>query len=538
MKTFWKRLCTSVLALALLTAGIPAAAETVYQDSGGREFEKLSKKEIAALVEENPLDLPEQIYEVEPSLAAPYRPGTVKTEVLQAATDRLNLMRRLAGLPGVELDLALSQEAQYGAVLLATGGYTHYPEQPADMEDDFYQIGLAATRSSNIDMSRGILSSVDEIMCDSGPNNISTLGHRRWQLNPTLGKVGLGTVELPFLPFFDIPFMVEKVLDRSGPGCDYDFIAWPTSGYFPVAEDASQDSQAFFSTNNAWSVTVDAAKYGTPSPNSVTVRLTRESDGKTWNFSQGNTDSNGDYFNVENSGYGVNNCIIFRPGDVDGYQGLYTVEIFGLAQPLAYQVNFFDLADADKPDPSRYFSDVTTNDWFLEAAEYAYKHGIMTGVGGNRFHPNGIVDRSTAVQIFYNLEGRPDISDEDQGYPYSDVDAGEWYGNAVYWARITGVAEGDGDGTFRPTDSVTRQEFAQMLYNYASYKGYDLTASGDLSTFPDSRKIADWAQTAMSWANGNGLINGHDNGLIDPTGTATRAQAASILMKFRQRFVG
>ena len=118
------------------------------------------------------------------------------------------------------------------------------------------------------------------------------------------------------------------------------------------------------------------------------------------------------------------------------------------------------------------------------------------------------------------------------GYPYEDVNAEEWYGNAVYWARITGVATGDGDGTFQPGDSITRQEFAQMLYNYAKYKGYDLSAEGDLSQFPDSGSVADWAEAAMSWANGNQLINGHDDGTIDAGGTAIRAQAASILMRF------
>ena len=90
---------------------------------------------------------------------------------------------------------------------------------------------------------------------------------------------------------------------------------------------------------------------------------------------------------------------------------------------------------------------------------------------------------------------------------------------------------------FIPTDSITRQEFAQMLYNYAKYKGYDLTAEGDLSTFPDAGSIADWAEAAMSWANGNELINGHDNGTIDAGGTAIRAQAASILMRFDQNLV-
>ena len=182
--------------------------------------------------------------------------------------------------------------------------------------------------------------------------------------------------------------------------------------------------------------------------------------------------------------------------------------------------------------PGHHLTDVSKDAWYHAAVDYVVKQGIMEGMSATTFSPNTEVTRAQAVQILYNLEGQPDISDENLGYPYEDVDAQAWYGNAVYWARITGVATGYGDGTFQPGDSITRQEFAQMLYNYAKYKGYDLTAGGDLSQFPDSNTVADWAEAAMSWANGNELINGHDNGTIDPTGTTIRAQAASILMRF------
>ena len=183
------------------------------------------------------------------------------------------------------------------------------------------------------------------------------------------------------------------------------------------------------------------------------------------------------------------------------------------------------------------FEDVAPGAWYEEAVRYAYFHNIMEGMRETEFAPATALTRAMAVQILYNLEGQPDLSDENLGYPYEDVDAQAWYGNAVYWARITGVATGYGDGTFQPGDSITRQEFAQMLYNYAKYKGYDLTAEGDLSQFPDSESVADWAEAAMSWANGNELINGHDDGTIDAAGIGTRAQAASILMKFDQNLV-
>lgn len=183
------------------------------------------------------------------------------------------------------------------------------------------------------------------------------------------------------------------------------------------------------------------------------------------------------------------------------------------------------------------FTDVAEDVWYEEAVRYAYFHNIMEGMSKTEFAPTTALTRAMAVQILYNLEGQPDLSSENLGYPYEDVDAQAWHGNAVYWARITGVATGYGDGTFQPGDSITRQEFAQMLYNYAKYKGYDLTAEGDLSTFPDANSIADWAEAAMRWANGNQLINGHDDGTIDAAGIGTRAQAASILMKFDQNVV-
>ena len=183
------------------------------------------------------------------------------------------------------------------------------------------------------------------------------------------------------------------------------------------------------------------------------------------------------------------------------------------------------------------FTDLAANAWYTDAVAYVYRHDIMEGMSATTFQPNGTLTRAQAVQTFYNLEGQPDISDENLGYPYEDVDAQAWYGNAVYWARLTGVATGYGDGTFQPGNRITRQEFAQMLYNYAKYKGYDLTAEGDLSQFPDSGSVADWAEAAMSWANGNKLINGHDDGTLEPGGTATRAQAASILTRFDQNLV-
>ena len=182
--------------------------------------------------------------------------------------------------------------------------------------------------------------------------------------------------------------------------------------------------------------------------------------------------------------------------------------------------------------PGHHLTDVSKDAWYHAAVDYAVEHGIMEGMSDTTFSPNTEVTRAQAVQILYNLEGQPTVDGDNE---FTDVSG--WYEAAVTWAAQTGVATGYGDGTFQPGDNITRQEFAQMLYNYAKYKGYDLSAEGDLSQFPDSGSVADWAEAAMRWANGNELINGHDDGTIDAAGTAIRAQAASILMKFDQNLV-
>ena len=179
------------------------------------------------------------------------------------------------------------------------------------------------------------------------------------------------------------------------------------------------------------------------------------------------------------------------------------------------------------------FEDVPPGAWYEEAVRYAYTHGIMEGTSATTFVPGKSLTRAEAVQVLYNLEGQPTVSGN---ATFPDL-VYEWYKPAISWAESTGVVDGYEDGTFRPDEPVTREEFAQMLYDYASYKDYDLTAEGDLSQFTDGDSVQEWAVPAMTWANGNQLINGHDDGTLEPGGTTTRAQAASILMRFDQKLV-
>lgn len=178
------------------------------------------------------------------------------------------------------------------------------------------------------------------------------------------------------------------------------------------------------------------------------------------------------------------------------------------------------------------FTDVSSSDWWYDAVEYVEEHGIMSGVSDTDFAPNADLSRAMVVQILYNLEGTPAVSEEST---FSDA-KGHWAADAIAWAEQAGLVSGYEDNSFRPDAYVTRQELAQMLYNYAGFKGYDVTASGDLSAFTDGADVQDWAVPAMSWACGNELITGFTDGSLRPSGTATRAQAATILMAFETAF--
>ena len=187
---------------------------------------------------------------------------------------------------------------------------------------------------------------------------------------------------------------------------------------------------------------------------------------------------------------------------------------------------------SEPEEPTWPFTDVTEgDDWFYDAVAYVYENGIMAGTGETVFEPTMELDRAMAAQLFYNLEGKPAVTGDST---FTDVTSGHWAVDAITWAAQNDIVAGIGGGLYDPDSNVTREQFAVMLYKYARFKGYDLTAAGDLTQFPDAGSISSWAETALSWANGKGLINGHENGTIDPKGSTIRAQAASIMANFDQ----
>ena len=176
------------------------------------------------------------------------------------------------------------------------------------------------------------------------------------------------------------------------------------------------------------------------------------------------------------------------------------------------------------------FTDVKTGDWFYEAVQYVYDKGMMTGVSADRFAPASTTTRGMIVTILYRLENEPAVSG---GSAFTDVERGAWYADAVAWAAANDIVNGTSATTFAPNSPITREQMATMLYRFAQYKGMDaVTLQENLTGYPDGDQVSDYAIPAMNWAVGQGLIAGMENGTLVPQGSATRAQVATILMRF------
>ena len=188
--------------------------------------------------------------------------------------------------------------------------------------------------------------------------------------------------------------------------------------------------------------------------------------------------------------------------------------------------------------PSYGFSDVAgPNDWSHEGIDYCVRRSLMVGTGAGTFSPGMNCSRAQIVQILYNLSG--DKTDYGNYYlPFTDVAPGAWYYDAVAWAYFNNVVSGTSATTFAPNDVITREQMAVILYGYTAEYAPEFTGNAaSLNTFPDAGSVANWAYAAMSWAVGNGLISGMGSGGVSylaPQGSATRAQASAIIMRYCQ----
>ena len=179
------------------------------------------------------------------------------------------------------------------------------------------------------------------------------------------------------------------------------------------------------------------------------------------------------------------------------------------------------------------FTDVFEKDWFYGDVMFVYENGLMLGTSKTLFSPHGTATRGMMATILWRMEGSPAPKGKNS---FTDVVAGKWYADAITWAAENGIFAGYGKDKFGPDDPITREQLAAIFYRYAGYKGYDLTVKGNLDKFKDADKVTDYAKMAMQWAVSSGLVKGKSGNLLDPQGTATRAEIATMLHRFIEKY--
>lgn len=188
-----------------------------------------------------------------------------------------------------------------------------------------------------------------------------------------------------------------------------------------------------------------------------------------------------------------------------------------------------DISNSTDTTDTNKFEDVYVSDWYFDAVQYVYENDMMAGTSDITFSPNQTTTRGMIVTILYRLEGEPTVTGTTA---FTDVTADQYYANAVAWAVQNGIVAGSDATTFAPNNAITREQMAAILYRYAQFKGYDVSAKADLSTYIDAADVSAYATDAMAWASQTGLITGTSATTLSPAGQATRAQVATILMRF------
>lgn len=214
-----------------------------------------------------------------------------------------------------------------------------------------------------------------------------------------------------------------------------------------------------------------------------------------------------------------------------------SISAVGGAYDAGQQTYAFDVVNGVTAIARFPFTDVVAGTWYYGAAAYAYNNGLFAGMTPTTFAPNATMTRAMLVSVLWRLAGAPAPKAPNT---FVDVPDGAWYTDAVTWAAENGVVSGIGGSRFDPSGFVTREQTAEILYNYAHSKGYDVSARADLTAFPDAGSVSGWAEEALSWANAAGLINGtvrDGQTILDPQGSASRAQVAMILMNYVEHVV-
>lgn len=210
-----------------------------------------------------------------------------------------------------------------------------------------------------------------------------------------------------------------------------------------------------------------------------------------------------------------------------GQEKIRTVVLGSSLNPILPSI----IASGEKNCPSRSFRDLDTTKWYHEAIDTMLNEGLMNGTGSGLFEPNGTLTRAMLVTILWRSEGKPAAS---AAASFTDVPAGAYYAEAVRWAAANGVVKGVSNTEFGPSRNITRQELVTILWRLAAKKGLNTSNAGlTVPEFSDRSQIAAWAAEAVSWGCTRGILTGKGANRVDPTGTATRAEAAAMIVRFR-----
>ncbi len=386
----------------------------------------------------------------------------------QAALTRLNALRQIVSLPTVTLDKNSAEQ------------FTDWP---------------------------------DAMIADFQSENIATVMHRRWLLNPALGQE-----------------------TTNNAAYNYDYIAWPSSGNFP---------SDIFSADTPWSIILNPDKFKTPDIYAIHINVTRAIDGEKWHFAGDNYKAadSGKYFNVdviETAKDSMNNCIIFRPNDISEYLGSYNISISGLQYldgrkvTLTYDVEFFNLGEFDtaipptnQPNPEPIqpeytetpFLDVQSSDYFAQPVAWAVTKGITKGASDTSFEPDNTCNKAQIITLLWRAYDSPQSSIPN---PFRDLQKSDYYYDAALWAVENGIVAGN---RFAGDTPCTRA----MTVNYMWLAAGSPTPE-TVSNFTDV-PVNTAYNLAVAWAVEQNITTGTTPTTFEPQQTCTRGQIVTLLYR-------
>ncbi len=177
------------------------------------------------------------------------------------------------------------------------------------------------------------------------------------------------------------------------------------------------------------------------------------------------------------------------------------------------------------------FTDVLPGTWYFDAVEKIVEMGLFAGTSATEFSPNMPMTRAMLVTVLYRLEGKPSVIAD---VTFKDVGAGEWYTDAIAWASVNGIVSGYSADKFGTNDSISRQDMVTIFYRYLKYKGLTPAEGASLDLYTDADKLSDYAKPAMEWANATGLVKGTSDTTLSPKDNCTRAQVATIVLRYTE----